>query len=61
MSSLLILSTYGFYAFMFVTERCGGSLMLGGLGEKERVGGRALSREGEGEAGGAQEEGGGVR
>ena len=33
--------------------------MLGGPGEKERVGGRAISREGEGEAGGTQEEGGG--
>ena len=35
--------------------------MLGGPGEKERVGGRVISREGEGEAGGTQEEGGGGR
>ena len=33
--------------------------MLGGPGEKERVGGGVIPREGEGEAGGTREEGGG--
>ena len=58
MSSLLIFSTYGFYAFISVTDVAEAECWVAQVRRRE-WGGRTLPGEGEGMAGGAQAEGGG--